>query len=71
MKGYWWLELGFWVKKEILGQVWCYLRGFWIEEFKFQVKETCANLGLFEGGGGEDGGLHSSKATAQFGVIIG
>jgi len=36
------------------------------------VKETCANLGLFEGGrGGGDGGLNSSKATAQFGVIIG
>jgi hypothetical protein len=27
-EGYWWLELGFWVKKEILGQIWCYLRGF-------------------------------------------
>ncbi len=25
--------------------------GFWIVEFKFQMKETWANLGLFEEGG--------------------
>jgi hypothetical protein len=43
--------------------------GFWIVKFKFQMKETWANLGLFEEGGG--GGLNSSKAIVQFGAIIG
>ncbi len=43
--------------------------GFWIVEFKFQMKETWANLGLFEEGWG--GGLNSSKAIVQFGAIIG